>query len=150
MTTCTAWASEIDDVALGVAPSSAFDAHLHACAACAEHLERRRALAQRIDGALGVYVRAEPSARLAERIATLAWAQRPRHRRPTWLGLPVGAALAAGLLIFVYALGGGRVAVHPTDVAAMDAWRSPTASLLVSSSNVLGSPFTITNRRSLQ
>jgi anti-sigma factor RsiW len=151
MTTCTAWASAIDDVALGVAPSSAFATHLHTCAACAEQLERRRALAQRIDGALGAYVRAEPPARLAERIATLVWAKRSRHRRRAWLvGIPVVAALAAGLLIFVDALGGGRAVIHPTDVAALEAWRSPTASLLVSRNSVLGTFSVTTNLRSLQ
>jgi len=150
MTTCTAFASALDDVALGATPTKALARHMTTCAACATQLERRRALARRIDGAVGAYVRAEPPPALAERIASRATVPRARRWRPVWLGVPVGVALAAGVLVFVYALGAGRGAVHPTDVAALDAWRSPTASLLVSRSNVLGTPFTITNRRSLQ
>jgi anti-sigma factor RsiW len=150
MTSCTAFASALDDVALGMMPSSVLAAHLCTCAACATQLERRRALAQRIDGALGAYVRAEPSPRLAERIATRAWAQRPRRRRPVWLGVSAGVALVAGVLVFVFAPGGGRVPVHPTDVAALVAWRSPTASLLVSRNDVLGTFSLTTNPRSLQ
>jgi hypothetical protein len=48
-------------------------------------------------------------------------------------GVPALVALAAGLIIFV-SLHGTRTTARPADIAALAAWRSPTASLLVSRS----------------
>jgi anti-sigma factor RsiW len=143
MTSCTLLSSEIEDAALGATPSSALAAHLVTCAACAAQLERRRALAQRIGRAVEEYVRAEPPAGLPERIRARASMEQPHRWRKRWLIAPAGAALAAGFLMFVYVLAGTRAPVHTTDIAALAAWRSPTASLLSSSSNVLGTPFTL-------
>jgi anti-sigma factor RsiW len=135
-------AAAIDDVALGTPPSNALAAHLATCAACAAQLERRRLLVRRIDGALADVVRAEPGAGLAERIAARVAAQRPRRRRPVWLAVPAGVALAAGFLIVFSAFGGMRAPVPATSLTAIAAWRSPTSSLLVSRSDVFATPFT--------
>jgi anti-sigma factor RsiW len=144
MNACTELAAALDDAALGATPSIALAAHLSTCAACAAQLERRRQLAQRIGRALGDDARAEPPPGLAERVvARAALLERPRRSRAVWTIAPAGVALAAGLLIVFSAFGGLRAPVQATDVAALDAWRSPTASLLLSRTNVLGAPFTL-------
>jgi anti-sigma factor RsiW len=142
-------AAAIDDVVLGAAPSHALAAHLATCAACAAHLERRRLLMRRIDGALADAVRAEPAAGLVERIAARVAAKRPRRRRPVWLALPAGVALAAGFFIVFSAFGGMRAPVSATSLAALAAWRSPTSSLLTSSSDVFAAPLTLYRRSSI-
>jgi hypothetical protein len=86
-------------------------------------------------------VRVELPPGLPDRIGARAYAQRPARRRTVWLGVSAGAALAAGLFIVV-SLHGTRSTASLTDVAALSSWRSPTASLLVSS-NVLTTPFTL-------
>jgi anti-sigma factor RsiW len=144
MKTCIALASAIDDAALGATPSDALIAHVATCSACASRLERRRALAQRIDGAVQAYVRAELPPGLGGRNGARPSAQRPSRWRTVWLGVPAGVALAAALFVFVASHGGTRITTaRPADIAALAAWRSPTASLLVSRSNVLDTPFTL-------
>jgi anti-sigma factor RsiW len=145
MTACVTLAAAIDDVALGAAPSTALAAHLATCAACAAQLERRRLLVRRIDGALADVVRAEPAAGFAERIAARVAARRPRRRRPVWLVLSAGIALAAGVLIVFSAFGGMRAPV-PASLNAVATWRSPTASLLASTGDVFATPFTLYRR----
>jgi anti-sigma factor RsiW len=141
MKTCIVLASAIDDAALGATPSRALTAHVATCAACAARLERRRALARRIDLGVESYVRVELPPGLPDRIGARVSVQRPVRRRAVWLGLPALVALVAGLFIFV-SLHGTRTTARPTDIAALSAWRSPTASLLVSG-NVLTTPFTL-------
>jgi anti-sigma factor RsiW len=144
---CTVLAGAIDDVALGASASSALAAHLTTCAACAMRLEQKRLLAQRIDRAIGAFLAAEPAPGLPERIAARVPMQRPRRRRIAWRVAPVGVALAAGLVVFISSFGGLRGTAHAPDIAAIVAWRSPTASLLVSRSSVLGAPFTLRGPR---
>jgi len=132
VTTCAEFAAAIDDAAIGASPSSALARHVATCADCAAQLERRRILARRIDGALGSYFGTEPPPGLAERIIARASPQRPR---------PAIRALAlASALIVVALLGGWRTARQSHDIVALTAWRSPTASLLMSRDSVLGTP----------
>jgi anti-sigma factor RsiW len=150
MNDCSAFAAQIDDVALGDAPGSALAAHLVTCADCATELERKRALAQRIDRAVGAYVRAEPPPDLAERIASGRSGPPPaRAWRARWIGIPAGIALAAALLLLFLSQAGLRSPQRGADIAAIAAWRSPTVSLLVSRGNVLGTPFTLRGVRSI-
>jgi anti-sigma factor RsiW len=147
MNACHSVASALDDAALGAPASRALATHLVTCAACAAHLERRRALAQRIDRMVGDIVRAEPPAGFAERVAARRSAAQPRRWSRVWLIAPAGLALAAALLIFVTTIGGVRGTPPVASVAAISTWRSPTASLLVSRSSVLGTPFTLRDVR---
>jgi anti-sigma factor RsiW len=142
MKTCIVLASAIDDAALGATSSDALMEHLANCAACAARLERRRALARRIDHAVESYVRVELPPGLPDRIGARVTGRRPPRWRGVWLGVPALVALRAGLMIFV-SLHGTRTTTRPADIAALAAWRSPTASLLVSRSNVLDQPFTL-------
>jgi hypothetical protein len=109
----------------------------------------RTALARRIDDALAQIVRVEPPAGLADRIIRRASLPSARRGRVRWLAIPASLALAAACVGIVAVLGTLRPAPHPADLAAIRAWRSPTASLLISSNDVLGTPFTLPRRSSI-
>jgi anti-sigma factor RsiW len=143
MKTCIALASAIDDAALGATASDELSAHMATCEACAARLERRRTLARRIDRAVENYVRVEMPAGLPDRVGARASARRPRRWGALWLGLPAGVALVAGSFVLFSWLGGTHTNARPADIAALSAWRSPTASLLVSRTNVINAPFTL-------
>jgi hypothetical protein len=87
-------------------------------------------------------VRVELPPELPDRIGERAYAQRTDRRRALWLGLPALVAIAGGFLIFVSSHV-TRTTARPADIAALSAWRSPTASLLSSGNNVLTTPFTL-------
>ena len=143
MKTCIALASAIDDAALGATETNELTAHLATCETCAARLERRRTLARRIDRAVEDYARVEMPAGLPDRVGARASARRPGRWRALWIGVPAGVALAAGSFILFSWLGGTHATARPTDIAALVAWRSPTASLLTFRSNVLNAPFTL-------
>jgi anti-sigma factor RsiW len=143
MKACIALASAIDDAALGANASDELAAHLATCEACAARLERRRTLARRIDRAVEDYVRVEMPAGLPDRVGARASVRRPGRWPALWIGVPAGVALAAASVLIFSWLGATHAAARPADIAALVAWRSPTASLLVSRSNVLDAPFTV-------
>jgi anti-sigma factor RsiW len=139
---CADFARAIDDAALGEPPSRAFAQHLTTCPACAEQLERRRVLAQRIDGALGAFVRAEPPPELAQRVVASASLERPRRRSAAWPGFRASFAVALVIgFVAGVALGVWRTTHHRADVRTITAWRSPTASLLLSRTSIYATPF---------
>jgi hypothetical protein len=80
---------------------------------------------------------------LPDRIGTRASAPRRSRRRAVWFGVPAVAALAVGAIVAISSLHGTRTSERQPDIAALAAWRSPTASLLVSRSNVLDAPFSL-------
>lgn len=147
MKACTTIASALDDVALGAHPSHALATHLKTCPACAAQLERKRAIAERIDRGIVTAVRAELPPGVAERIAARTSFRRPQRRRFVWLGVPAAMAFACAILIFVSLVDNRRTSLHPTDVGAFTAWHSPTASLLISRGNVLRTPLRLPNLR---
>jgi anti-sigma factor RsiW len=143
MSACAAWASELDDVALGTPMSNALATHVATCPACAAHVAQQRALVQRIDRAIVGYVGAQPTPGLPERIRSRV-AMRPARRwNSNWLGIPAAMSVAAAVFAVITALSGQHAAVHASAIAALDAWRSPTASLLMSRSSVLAAPFSL-------
>lgn len=132
MNRCARLRDDLEDVALGAAATPELSRHLAECSACAAELERQRALLQRIDAAVHAVVRAEPPAQLPAGVAArLTATRRPaiwNARRPWYAALAV-ATVAALLVSF-----GFRVLEPPpvsqTELSALTAWRSPTASLL--------------------
>jgi anti-sigma factor RsiW len=140
---CIVLASALDDAALGVAPNRALSAHLATCTTCTARLERRRSLARRIDSGVEAYVRVALPPGLPDRIDARASMPSRSRRRAVWLGVPAVAALAVGVVVIFLSLGGTRTSERRPDIAAIAAWRSPTASLLVSRSNVLEAPFSL-------
>jgi anti-sigma factor RsiW len=141
--TCIVLAPSLDDAALGATPNRALTAHLATCATCTARLERRRSLARRIDDGVEAYVRVALPPGLPDRIGTRASAPRRSRRRAVWFGVPAVAALAVGAIVAISSLHGTRTSERQPDIAALAAWRSPTASLLVSRSNVLDAPFSL-------
>ena len=130
MNRCVELHEQLEDLALeGTAPSE-LTAHLNECAACVAELERLRALAERLDGAVAAIVRVEPPAQLAARLAPRSTGV-ARRRIAAW------ASLAACVVVLVIGL---RVLDRPaasrseltrlTELTALTEWRSPTASLL--------------------
>jgi anti-sigma factor RsiW len=143
MKTCIALASAIDDAALGATASEDLIAHMATCEPCAARLERRRTLARRIDRAVEEYVRVEMPVGLLDRVGAKASAGRPGRWRALWIGIPASVALVAASFVLFSWLGSSQMTARPADIAALVAWRSPTASLLVSRGNVLDAPFSI-------
>lgn len=142
MNDCGAMNAELAEVALGNAASKEFDTHLRECPACTAELERRRALARRMDAAVNVLVRAEPPSRLLESINLRA---RSTRRRQQWIGpwqrVALGAVLVAGVIGLMFGLRGLQPPVaRGADVAALTAWRSPTRMLLQRRGSVLDVP----------
>jgi anti-sigma factor RsiW len=132
MNPCTHFRGQLEDVALGGAATPEFSRHLAECAACAAELERQSALARRLDVAIRAVVRAEPPSQLSAGVAArLAAARRPGTRSPLRIWSAALAAVAACAVIAIlgsHAL--ERPPTAPSELSALSAWRSPTASLL--------------------
>jgi anti-sigma factor RsiW len=133
MSDCAQFREQREDVALGAVPAPAFASHLAGCPACAQDVDRQRALARRLDTAIQALVRAEPPAELFTGVAARLEAARPprgwnpRRLRPAAFAAVAVCALVAGL--GWHALERPPVSSDP-GLAALSAWRSPTASLL--------------------
>jgi hypothetical protein len=127
MNTCTAFSADIEDVALGIEPSDALRDHLRTCEACARELDRRRALAMRIDGAVAALVRREPRHAIGSGLTAMPRSSMWR----SWAAEPaVWIAAAAVIVAFFFA--GRMFAPPPADptASALVRWKSPTSSLL--------------------
>lgn len=136
------YGDELDEVALGKPASDEFSAHLRACRDCAGQLERRRALAQRMDAAVNALVRCEPSPALLASIT--ARVRRTEPARPwfeAWPRAAIGAAVAVAVFGVLFGL---RTMQSPppaaSAAAALTAWRSPTSALLKPHGSVLDAP----------
>ena len=139
MNDCT-FDEEMIDVAFGVAPSPALLQHLESCPTCSSNIERRRTLAQQIDTVVQARVYAEPPSYLAERIVEQAQSARTRRWNNRRLGVPIGAALAAAVLLVVFGLNRPVTTQREADTAALTAWRSPTESLLTQHVSIVRTP----------
>jgi anti-sigma factor RsiW len=160
MNDCVGLRKELAEAALGQPASEALSRHLEECAACATELQRQRELVQRIDAAVAILVRGEPSAKLLEAIrartrgvpragsteldAGRAGARdsgaEPRAWSRRWAGITAGAAIAASVAMII-GLQVLRLHVSPVSSAvALTAWRSPTAALLELHGSVLHAP----------
>jgi anti-sigma factor RsiW len=147
MTGCDAMREDLVEAALGQPASETLRSHLDECEACVAELERQRALAQRMDAAVGRFVSTEPPAKLLEGVRARARITRSqdgstqqRSWRRRWAGISVGAAIAASLVLMV---GVQLLRHHPisgSSAVALTAWRSPTAALLVPLGSVLHAP----------
>jgi len=139
MNDCPRFGEELSDVALGRAPSDALCEHLAQCSACTAQLERRCALAARMDAAVQALVRAQPSGR-SEDIAARARVAQPQAQNRQWPVLVAGAAIAASLaLIF----GLRMLPPHSpstANIVGLMQWHSPTASLLEPQGSILHAP----------
>ncbi len=132
MSRCSKLRGDLEDVALGGAATPEFSRHLAECAACAAEVERQRALVRRLDDAVLAIVRAEPPPQLAAGVAARLTAARRLGRRSalrSWSAALAVAAVSALIVSFGFrAL--ERPPVAPSELSALSAWRSPTASLL--------------------
>ena len=129
MNHCLQMRDELIEAALGAPPSEALTLHLRACAACACELDHQRALAERIDETVRSLVSAQPSTDLLE--GTLTRATIARRSLPMWPRLAAATAVAAGILAFAFSLHATQPRTTRPDAAALTAWQSPTAALLV-------------------
>ncbi|HEY5096294.1 MAG TPA: hypothetical protein VII69_14370 [Candidatus Eremiobacteraceae bacterium] len=141
MNRCTALSEELTDVGLGRRASEALTSHLADCPSCAAELERRRALALRMDAAVSGLVGSQPPAWLIESIAARARsAQPPRVLNGTWPDTAVVSALAASVIAVIIGLRAMLPTAMQHDSAALSAWRSPTAALMEPRGSVLSAP----------
>jgi anti-sigma factor RsiW len=126
MSECDFVRHAIDEAALGGELSETCRAHLATCVDCAEMLEQRLALVQRIDASLRAGMAAQPSEAAIDRV--LAHVRSAPRTRTIAASGRLWAALAAGLAAIALALHfAAPPASHPTEITA---WHSPTASLL--------------------
>lgn len=140
MNDCVVMREQLADVALGRPAGKELTGHLRECAACAAELERLRALAQLMDAAVQKLVGASPPASLIDGIAARVRDAAPNPWSRRWMGIAVGAGLAASV-----ALAFGLRALQPyapqsPNIVALTAWRSPTAVLLEPRGSVLRAP----------
>ncbi|MBV8170319.1 MAG: hypothetical protein JO219_00115 [Candidatus Eremiobacteraeota bacterium] len=136
MNACDRFRQILDDVAAGATADADLSAHLQTCDECAQELQRKRALMERIDGAVQRWIAQAPPSDIAERvmIRTRASAQ---ARMPA--ALPLSAGIAAALALVVASYVGMRhapVASTPQQRQSVLDWNSPTATLLAPSGSV--------------
>jgi anti-sigma factor RsiW len=142
MTACKALREDIDDAALGERISDELQVHLRDCTACTMDLERRRALAGRMDAAVHRFVREQPPAQLLS--STIASVRRAQPSRP-WTRVWPPAAIATALVASIIGVTIGVHAIHPATTRGADAptlatWHSPTAELLDERGSILEAP----------
>jgi anti-sigma factor RsiW len=130
MNHCSEFREHLEDVALGVAPAPSLSRHLAECAACAAELERQRALVQRLDAAVNAIVRAQPPPQLHAGVAARITAAPVSRRRAMGLRIAAFAAIAAALILGIGFRTLERPPAPPSELSALTAWHSPTASLL--------------------
>lgn len=127
MTGCPEWMDAVAGCALGDAAEPALAAHLAVCPACAEALHESRRAAARIDDALRRRVWIEPPLYGPARVMASISARNRAGPSARWRWAAVGSVAAILLAIILWMR---RPEPPPADVAALEAWRSPTASLL--------------------
>jgi anti-sigma factor RsiW len=132
MSRCATFRGQLEEIALGGEATPEVRRHLAECAACAAELDRQRALLRRLDGAIAAIVRAEPPPHLFAGVdARLTAAQPPaaRNARRIW-SAAVAAVAACALIVSLGFHALQRPPVADSELSALSAWRSPTASLL--------------------
>jgi hypothetical protein len=142
MNHCEMMSDALDDAALGRIASESLRVHLVQCSACTAELERRRALAGRIDAAVVAIVSSQPSSRLPARIAAqIRGAAQTGPSIGIWPRIAVGAALAASvatLIVGVRAI--PPPATHNHELSTLSAWRSPTSALMAPRGSIIAAP----------
>jgi hypothetical protein len=99
---CERYTAGLTDLALGVPAPPELDAHLAACAACRDALERERLLVRTIDGALRDGLAREPSPALLARVRQRLG--EPQRSRFFWPARLWALAAAAGLVLVALVL----------------------------------------------
>jgi anti-sigma factor RsiW len=142
MSHCESMNDALDDAALGDSVNESLRIHLAQCCACTAELERRRALARRIDEAVVALANAQPASALPQRIgAQIRSASQKRTPNRVWPRIAIGAALAASIAGFVVGLRAvPPPAAHGHELSALSSWRSPTGALMESRGSVLVAP----------
>ena len=128
MNRCASTRTFLDDAALGGELPETVRVHLRTCGECAAELERRHALARRLDTLVAARANAQLPADLGARV--LAQIQRDARVRPRSriLWRPVAAAFVLAVVAFAIL---ARTAFAPPPLAApLVSWQSPTAGLL--------------------
>jgi hypothetical protein len=118
----------LDDAALGAELPETVRVHLLGCRDCAAELERRHALARRLDTLVAARANAQLPSDLGSRV--LAQIQRDARVRPSARAVwrPVAAAFVLAVIAFAIL---ARTAFAPPPLAApLVSWQSPTAGLL--------------------
>ncbi|MDD5544611.1 MAG: hypothetical protein PHX83_15705 [Acidobacteriia bacterium] len=138
MNACNDWREVLMDHALGKAASTALQAHLAACEACSGALSEWSAQSRRLQAGVRRLVTSDPSPHMASRV--MAEIRSPRSR-PFWIRrwkaavvLTVGiAVLSGGFFYYRYSTIRRERAEALSAAATLAHWKSPTDSLLVSS-----------------
>lgn len=134
MNGCTEWREKLADHALGMAADSALQSHLRQCPSCAAALTLLRDRAGEFDRLTAAVVSVEPPPSLADRVLQqINGAPRPRRRWEPALAFAVLVLVC--LLLFYWR--SASVPAIPEGPHPISNWRSPTASLLRSSSEPL-------------
>lgn len=122
------------DHALGGSPTATLEAHLAACAGCAEALEAWRQQAAKMDRGVQQLTAAEPRAQGPERV--LAQIQHPPGK-PFYGRIALAALLLSISVVMVLYRPTPPAKVVPFPVMALSTWRSPTESLMHSAADPL-------------
>src|SRR5580692_11109410 len=118
---CSGWTDAIADCALGTEPGPALAAHLAVCPQCANAFRESRAIAVRIDQALGRRAAVEPPLYGPEQVMARVIAQAEPASWWRWAAVGCVVALIA-IVIWMR---------RPTpELTALSTWRSPTQVLL--------------------
>lgn len=136
----TQWREKLADYALGLPASAALMEHLANCPACSATLQDWKARMGKVDAGIRQLAASEPPAQAASRAMARVRARGERAWLPGW---GWGTAVVCGLvLVFAIFLDGWKVHEHHQEAekalsaaSAIGHWRSPTDSLLSSSSD---------------
>jgi anti-sigma factor RsiW len=129
MNACSEHHERLLDHAAGAPAAAELAAHLRACPACAQELERRRTRGAELEATVLRLANPEPSPYLAARI--LARAQAPqRPWRLRLVGFAAAAVVVALCAVAVWVVDARQERQAAAAAAAISNWRSPTASLL--------------------